>query len=153
MRTVSIGPCACCGGAGPCPALYVTLQGTQTQLYQQGSTWVAEWTFDTSSLTGTAIPAQYLNTAQFNYFVKREGTLFFPGTGWANWLCVVDGEILIATDLVINQQNSIENMLWVDAVVTFVFCCETTSFSAAEALFQSNLEANIAATMNTLTTL
>ena len=148
--TANKGACACCGGL--CPPLYITVQGTQTSLTQSGSTWFAEWTFDTTSLTGTAIPAQYLNTAQYDCFVKWEGKLFFPLTSWANWLCVVDGEILIETDLVINQQTS-EDLLWVDAVVTFVFCCETASFSAAEAVFQNNLDANIVTTMNTLTTL
>ena len=154
MRTVSIGPCACCGGAGSCPALYVTLQGTQTQLYLQGSTWFAEWTLDTTSLTGTVIPANppYLATAQYVPFVKRSSTNFFPETSWANWLCVVNNQINIQNDLTLNQQTSQAN-LWTDCVVTFVFVCESSQFAAAEAAFQANLDANIAATMGVLTTI
>jgi hypothetical protein len=154
MRTVSIGPCACCGGAGLCPPLYITVQGTQTSLTQSGSTWTAVWNVPTTSLHGTAIPADppYLATAQYVPFVKRSSTDFFPETSWANWLCVVNNQINIQHDLTLTQQ-SLQADLWTDCVVTFVFVCESSQFSAAISAFQANLDANIIATMGVLTTI
>lgn len=150
--TANKGACACCGGL--CPPLYITVQGTQTSLTQNGSTWTAEWEIPTTSLTGTAIPANppYLATAQYVPFVKRSSTNFFPETSWVNWLCVVNNQINIQNDLTLNQQTSQAN-LWTDCVVTFVFVCESSQFAAAESAFQANLDANIAATMGVLTTI
>lgn len=150
--TANKGACACCGGL--CPPLYITVQGTQTSLTQNGSTWTAVWEIPTTSLTGTAIPANppYLATAQYVPFVHWEDKHFFPETSWANWLCVVNNQINIQQDITLNQVTT-EDLLWVDCVITFVFVCESSQFAAAESAFQANLDANIAATMGVLTTI
>ena len=147
--TVNKGPCACCGS---CPALYVTVQGTQTSLTQSGSSWSAEWNIPVDSLNGIAVPAMYLDTAQFVYFVKRSSTNFFPGTGWYNWLCVANNQITLARGVTLDQTTTQAN-LWTDVFGTFVFVCDSSKFSAAESAFQANLAANIAKTMGTLTTI
>lgn len=147
--TINKGACACCGA---CPPLYITLQSVQTSLTQLGTHWEAEWTSPTSSLNGIAVPAKYWVTALYVPFVKRASTNWFPQTSWSNWLCVVNGQIVINNDVISKQSQSYSN-LWIDHVMTFVFVCDSSKFASAEAAFQADLATNIAKTMGVLTTL
>ena len=80
MRTVSIGPCACCGGGGACPVLFLCVLASVTPT---GSTPPYAGTIAMSTLNGIVVPTKYLYWS-FN-FIHDQGAQGSWSGGPSSW--------------------------------------------------------------------